>query len=294
VPEGARVIDAQGQYLIPGLIDSHVHLLFLINGSAGEELALDLRDLLAQGVTTLRDMGNDPGALLPRVRALSAAPRVYAMQLVAGRRFFFNGFRGTKTTRGVVYRQPPALTMQRLGWRPLLFHTDDNADQVVAEAREAGAMGLKLYAQLDSLAVRRLTEAAHRAGMPVWGHAWLQPTSVLEESTAGMDGVVLAAAALAEIAIAGLGVVGGLSRAASAISAEPARQGELLLRWVREGAGLMSLGLVLALAVGLALLALRRRAGTLAEEWRSWQESEPRPRLRLVEDGEPVTGRRTG
>ena len=199
VPAGARVIDAQGQYLIPGLVDSHVHLLFLINGSAGEELALDLRDLLAQGITTVRDMGNDPGALLPRVRALTAAPRVYAMQLVAGRRFFFNGFRGTETARGVVYRQPPALTMQRLGWKPLMFHTNDDPDQVVAEAREAGAMGLKLYGQLDSLAVRRLTEAAHRAGMPVWGHAWLQPTSVLEEAMAGMEGVVHAAGLAGEL-----------------------------------------------------------------------------------------------
>jgi imidazolonepropionase-like amidohydrolase len=199
VPEGARVIDAQGQYLIPGLIDSHVHLLFLVNGSAGEELALDLRNLLAQGVTTVRDMGNDPGALLPRVRALGAAPRVHAMQLVAGRRFFFNGFRGTETARGVVYRQPPALTMQRLGWKPLMFHTHDNPDAIVAEAREAGAMGLKLYGQLDSLAVRRLTEAAHRAGMPVWGHAWLQPTSVLEEAMAGMEGVVHAAGLAGEL-----------------------------------------------------------------------------------------------
>ena len=199
VPEGARVIDAQGQYLIPGLIDSHVHLLFLVNGSAGEELALDLRDLLAQGITTVRDMGNDPGALLPRVRALATAPRVYAMQLVAGRRFFFNGFRGVETSRGVVYRQPPALTMQRLGWRPLMFHTDDDPDAIVAEAREAGAMGLKLYAQLDSLAVRRLAEAAHRAGMPVWGHAWLQPTSVLEEAIAGMEGVVHAAGLAGEL-----------------------------------------------------------------------------------------------
>jgi imidazolonepropionase-like amidohydrolase len=199
VPTGARVIDAQGQYLIPGLIDSHVHLLFLVNGSAGEELALDLRNLLAQGVTTVRDMGNDPGALLPRVRALGAAPRVHAMQLVAGRRFFFNGFRGTETARGVVYRQPPALTMQRLGWKPLLFHTHDDPDAIVAEAREAGAMGLKLYGQLDSLAVRRLTEAAHRAGMPVWGHAWLQPTSVLEEAMAGMEGVVHAAGLAGEL-----------------------------------------------------------------------------------------------
>jgi imidazolonepropionase-like amidohydrolase len=199
VPDGARVIDAQGQYLIPGLIDSHVHLLFLVNGSAGQELALDLRDLLAQGVTTVRDMGNDPGALLPRVRALGTAPRVFAMQLVAGRRFFFNGFRATETARGVVYRQPPALTMQRLGWKPLMFHTDDDPDAIVAEAREAGAMGLKLYGQLDSLAVRRLTEAAHRAGMPVWGHAWLQPTSVLEEAMAGMEGVVHAAGLAGEL-----------------------------------------------------------------------------------------------
>ena len=61
------------------------------------------------------------------------------------------------------------------------------------EAIRAGAMGLKLYAQLDSLSVRRLTEAAHRAGMPVWGHAWVQPASVLEQARAGQDGVVHAA-----------------------------------------------------------------------------------------------------
>src|SRR5882724_5808302 len=34
VPRGAKAIDARGRYLIPGLIDSHVHLLFLTNGSA--------------------------------------------------------------------------------------------------------------------------------------------------------------------------------------------------------------------------------------------------------------------
>ena len=72
------------------------------------------------------------------------------MQLVAGRRFFFNGFQGTRTARGVEFRQAPALTMQWLGWTPILFDRDDDPDSVVAQAREAGAMGLKLYAQLDS------------------------------------------------------------------------------------------------------------------------------------------------
>lgn len=199
LPPRARVIDAHGQWLIPGLIDSHVHLLFLTHGSAGQELSLDLRNLLAQGVTTVRDMGTNPAELLVRVNALSAAPRVYAMQLVAGRRFFFNGFRGTRTARGTVYRQPPALTMQALGWTPILYNSSDDADSVVAVAREAGALGLKLYAHLDVESVRKLTAAAHRVGMPVWGHAWVQPASALEQVFAGQDGVVHAAGLAGEL-----------------------------------------------------------------------------------------------
>jgi imidazolonepropionase-like amidohydrolase len=199
VPRGARVIDGQGRYLIPGIIDSHVHLLFLTNGSAGQDLALDLRDLLAQGVTTVRDMGTNPAELLARVNAIPASPRVYAMQLVAGRRFFFNGFRATETARGAVLRQAPAVIMQWLGWTPLQFNPGDNPDQIVATAREVGAMGLKLYAQLDSGSVRQLVAAAHRAGMPVWGHAWVQPASVREQASAGQDGVVHAAGLAGEL-----------------------------------------------------------------------------------------------
>jgi imidazolonepropionase-like amidohydrolase len=199
IPARSRVIDAHGQFLIPGLIDSHVHLLFLTRGSAGEQLGLDLRDLLAQGITTVRDMGTDPAGLLSRVRSLQAAPRVHAMQLVAGRRFFFNGFRGTPTARGTLYRQPPALAMQQLGWRPIQFDPEGDAEALVAGAREAGAMGLKLYAQLDSGSVRRLTDAAHRAGMPVWGHAWVQPASVMEQVMGGQNGVVHAAGLAGEL-----------------------------------------------------------------------------------------------
>jgi imidazolonepropionase-like amidohydrolase len=199
VPRGARIIDAHGQWLIPGLIDSHVHLLFLTHGSAGAELSLDLRNLLAQGVTTVRDMGTNPAELLTRARALQAAPRVYAMQLVAGRRFFFNGFRGTRTSRGTIYRQPPAMAMQALGWTPMLYTPNMDADSLVAAARQSGAVGLKLYAQLDRVSVQRLTEAAHRVGMPVWGHAWVQPASVLEQMLAGQDGLVHAAGLAGEL-----------------------------------------------------------------------------------------------
>jgi imidazolonepropionase-like amidohydrolase len=199
VPQGAKVIVARGQYLIPGLIDSHVHLLFVQNGSGTEDLGLDLRDLLAQGITTLRDMGNNPAVLLSRVAGFDATPRVFAMQLVAGRRFFYPAMRLVRSERGVEYRQAPALTMQWLGWSPILFDRTDDPDAVVATARQAGAIGLKLYAQLDSVSIRRLTAAAHRAGMPVWGHAWPQPANVGEQTRAGMDGVVHAAGMAGEL-----------------------------------------------------------------------------------------------
>jgi imidazolonepropionase-like amidohydrolase len=91
------------------------------------------------------------------------------------------------------------MTMQWMGWTPIMYTKDVDADSVVRAAQDAGAMGLKLYAQLDSMQVRQLVAAAHKAGMPVWGHAWVQPASVREQSTGGMDGVVHAAGLAGEL-----------------------------------------------------------------------------------------------
>ena len=50
IATGARVIDAHGGYLIPGLWDMHVH-------SEGDKRVLRL--MLASGITGIRDMGGD-------------------------------------------------------------------------------------------------------------------------------------------------------------------------------------------------------------------------------------------
>jgi imidazolonepropionase-like amidohydrolase len=50
VPEGAKTIDARGKFLLPGLIDAHVHL------AHAEELPL----YVARGVTTVRNMWGAP------------------------------------------------------------------------------------------------------------------------------------------------------------------------------------------------------------------------------------------
>ncbi len=198
IAPGARVVDARGGFLLPGLIDTHVHLLFRTRGVTDPSIKSDLRDLLASGVTTVRDMGNDPARLLEAAEASRPAPRVFAMQLVAGFRFFSPEVERLPDGSARTHL-PAALGMRQLGWSPILFIRASRATEVVRQAREAGAIGLKLYQDLDANQVAALTQAAHAAGMPVWGHGWVQPASVLEQALAGQDGVVHAAGLVGEL-----------------------------------------------------------------------------------------------
>lgn len=58
LPAGARELDARGRFVIPGLIDAHVHLVHIL-----KSLQLTAEDVfplfLRQGVTTLRDVGDE-------------------------------------------------------------------------------------------------------------------------------------------------------------------------------------------------------------------------------------------
>jgi len=93
VPRGAKVIDATGKTVMPGLIDSHVHIF---GGKTNDfhleriirpaELALikaiyDARDLLAAGFTMAKDCGGKNAVFLKKAVAegpLSGLPRIVA------------------------------------------------------------------------------------------------------------------------------------------------------------------------------------------------------------------------
>ena len=76
IPPGARIIDARGQYLIPGLIEMHAHL------SKSRVSALGL--FVANGVTTIRDMGGDHEELLRWRRDVNEGRRVGPRMFIAG------------------------------------------------------------------------------------------------------------------------------------------------------------------------------------------------------------------
>ena len=65
ISSGARMIDGTGKFLIPGLEDMHIHLTGAGEPSGSREFMLPL--LIANGVTTVRDMGGD-AELLERLK----------------------------------------------------------------------------------------------------------------------------------------------------------------------------------------------------------------------------------
>jgi imidazolonepropionase-like amidohydrolase len=61
-PKSGQVIDAHGQYLIPGLWDMHTHVYFDSTAAEGTDLVIPL--FLANGITGIRDMGSALDSIL--------------------------------------------------------------------------------------------------------------------------------------------------------------------------------------------------------------------------------------
>ena len=188
LPDSVTTLNLAGRFVIPGLIDTHVHVASDPSGEdARPRTERRLAIALQGGVTTVRDMAGDARALasLARDARLGAitAPDIYYAALFAGPAFFKDP-RTVATAQGAVAGQVP--------WMRAITDTTD-LRQVVAEARGAGATGIKLYAALDSALARRITAEAHRQELRVWSHAALDPATPLDVVEAGVDVVSHAA-----------------------------------------------------------------------------------------------------
>ena len=178
LPAGATVEDLTGKWLIPGLIDAHVHIASG-NGDLARYREL-LGRLLLDGVTGLRDMAGDARVLsyLAREARLDAPgwPDIYYSALMAGPTFFFEDARVPGAARGVM-----------LGGAPWMRAVDENTDLriAVAEAKGTGATGVKLYANLPATLVKSIASEAHRQGLLVWTHATVFPAKPSDSVAAG-------------------------------------------------------------------------------------------------------------
>ncbi|WP_199902450.1 amidohydrolase family protein [Azospirillum sp. B4] len=175
---GATVVDAAGLYVLPGLIDTHVHLATVPNRKAEEAL---LRRAVYSGVTAERDMAGDTRALadLSRSALLGEipAPDVYYVALMAGPSFFKDP-RTAASAKGEIPGEVP--------WMQAITPATD-LKVAVALSRGTGASAIKIYANLPADLVAGITREAHAQGFRVWAHAMVFPATPAEEIEAGVD-----------------------------------------------------------------------------------------------------------
>lgn len=178
--EKARIVDLRNRYLIPGLIDTHVHLATPPNRRQAEA---EMRRNLYGGVTAVRDMADDLRVVSELARASRVGeipgPDIYFAALMAGPGFFTDP-RTVQTTAGGVAGQEPWMQAVR-----------DDTDLPLAVARASGtpATAIKLYAALSPELTRRITAEAHRQHLRVWAHATLYPARPSEVVAAGVDAI---------------------------------------------------------------------------------------------------------
>ena len=132
IPAGARVIEAAGKYIIPGLIDSHVHY----------DMPWLHRLYLANGVTTVRDLGGSIERLVTLREEISVGNILEPRMFVSGMPI-----------------NPGSVRAMNLS------SSKEMAEKLV----EAGVDGIKVTGY-TSEELREIVEVAHANGLIVYGH----------------------------------------------------------------------------------------------------------------------------
>jgi imidazolonepropionase-like amidohydrolase len=178
--DGAPTIDLAGQFVIPGLIDSHQHIATPPNRAVAEAT---LRRHVYGGVTAIRIMADDLRQISDLGRATRVGeipgPDIRYAALMAGPGFFDDP-RTWQVSQGETPGSVP--------WMQAITGETD-LPLAVAMARGTHATAIKIYADLPGRTVAAITAEAHRQGISVWAHGTVFPASPSEVISAGVDSV---------------------------------------------------------------------------------------------------------
>jgi len=144
-PKDALVINGQGKYLIPGLIDSHVHLWQSPN---------DLLLYIANGVTHIKELNGSEEHL------------VWKKEIQEGRmgpNMFVTSSRLNSTTVSSAWFEEWTAKISSI-------NTFNPADRFVQGVVDNGYDAIKIYTFLDNEDFSSVSKAAKKAGIPVLGH----------------------------------------------------------------------------------------------------------------------------
>lgn len=179
-PKNSKKIDMMGYYVIPGLIDAHYHFLTSVYTPTKQDSLLIYAFI--GGLTGFRDMAGDAIALkeLSQKTILKEfpKPRIYYSALFAGNTWFDNDKRAS-----LIMHKFPSGTAS---WAKSISDTTD-IELAVTQAKQSGASGIKIYADLDGNKIKEITNEAHKQGLKVWTHATVFPAKPSDAVNANVD-----------------------------------------------------------------------------------------------------------
>lgn len=159
IPQGATVIDGQGLYLMPGLVDAHVHYY---------DAPIFGRVLIANGVLLVRDMGMPNEYILPLRDQLNRGETLGPEMVAAGS--MLDG------SPAII----PTVSMS--------ITTPEQGRAAVQAQVDAGADMIKVYSNLDKEVFLAIVDEATKSRIKVIGH--VPDTVYIEEAAlAGLDSI---------------------------------------------------------------------------------------------------------
>jgi len=150
--KSAEVIDGRGLYVIPGLVDAHVHYL---------EAPIFGRVLIAQGVLLVRDMGMPNEYILKLRDELNRGTTLGPEMAAAG---------------AILDGNPPVIPSISLA-----VQTPEEGRAAVQNQAAAGVDMIKVYSKLDKETFLAILGEAKKSGLKVVGHV---PDSIYIEDAA--------------------------------------------------------------------------------------------------------------
>jgi imidazolonepropionase-like amidohydrolase len=145
-PEGVR-IDGKGKFLIPGLWDMHVHMVFGDWFPRGKEITLPL--FIANGVTGVRDMGGELEVLQQWRKEISAGTLLGPRMVISG-----------PMLDGPKPRFPSSIAIKN----------PEDGRHAVDDLKRRGADFIKLQSLVPREAVFAIADEARKQGIPFVGH----------------------------------------------------------------------------------------------------------------------------
>jgi imidazolonepropionase-like amidohydrolase len=152
IPEGTKVIDGHGFYLMPGLVDAHVHYF---------DAPVFGRLMIANGVLLVRDMGM-PNEYILKLRDELNQGETLGPEMVA--------------TGAILDGDPPQLPQISMG-----VQTPEQGRAAVRQQADAGVDMIKAYTTLDKETFLAILDQADKLGLKVVGH---NPDSIYIEDAA--------------------------------------------------------------------------------------------------------------